>query len=460
MSLINKVFTFEDDWSDDKKRKSYLLTFINLVLVIFLFLIILIRIVSGMFFDLPSSMESLLLLFALLSMFIFMLFLIKKGFVKLVSIFIISALTACLFKGNFGWGIDLYVVDIFYPLIILLSGLLVGSTFSFFMVVIVSIYLTSIYFLGYELNYIHFLSWRDSNPSLFNLLTILIIYLLMAFASWISSREIEKSLIKIKSISNKLKLQNKNLEKTVKNRTKELRNIQLEKLTQLSPLIDLGKLTAGLVHDIRQPLSVLNILMESAELNENKVDDIKEAFIAINKINEITKACSCRLFSNSELEVFNLNYELEKIVNLFEYKARSAKVKIYLNISQSYDLYADRVKLNQVLANILMNAIESYEDLKKEGKSVFIKFEKKERNLLIKIKDYGIGISENNLKSIFNPNFSLKNGGSSLGIGLYISNEMMEKAYETKIKVESKYNHGSTFIVYIKNKFILDPSKK
>jgi len=80
---------------------------------------------------------------------------------------------------------------------------------------------------------------------------------------------------------------------------------------------------------------------------------------------------------------------------------------------------------------------------------------KKPRNLLIKIKDYGIGINKINLPLIFNPYFTLKNKNQSLGLGLYASQQAMVKAYETKIKVESLFFSGSTFTLYIKNKFLL-----
>ncbi len=123
--------------------------------------------------------------------------------------------------------------------------------------------------------------------------------------------------------------------------------------------------------------------------------------------------------------------------------------------NQNYQLYADRVKLDLVIANLILNAIEAYQNIDREEKHIFIKLIKKPRNLLIKVKDYGQGIEPKNLVKIFEPYFTTKNSNQALGLGLYISQLVMQRAFSSKIKVESILNQGSTFTLYIKNKFLL-----
>lgn len=299
-------------------------------------------------------------------------------------------------------------------------------------------------------------SWRSSAPSLLNLITILVIYLLMAFLAWISSREIEKSLAKTKDLADKLKLQNENLELIVAERTKELKLLQLKQLTQIAPLLDLGKLSVGLIHDIREPLSILSLILQKAQSNNNFVSDLEQAFLAIDKIDDLSKMSSCKLMDKPILEVFDLNKEIKKLIDLFEYKAKLKKVKIIFEPNKQFELHSDRIKLSQVLANLILNALEAYDEIDKSEKYIFIKLIKKPRNLLIKVKDYGAGISEENLPHIFDPNFSSKKSKQALGLGLYVSKEAMIKNYETKISVESSTGRGSTFTLFIKNKFILN----
>lgn len=459
MKLIDKLLVFENAWSEDKKRKSYLLNFISLVLLVFILAIIAIRFFGGLFLQVANVKENFLLLIFIFLALCFMIFLIKKGFVRLISFSIVALLLVSSVKGSLTWGIDLYTVAIMYPLIILISAVLISSRFSLFILLVVCLVLSSIYFLQYYGYIFRDSSWRGSTPNFLNLLTVLSVYALMAFISWLSSRETEKSLLKAKQLGEELELHNRNLEITVEKRTKELKLLQLKQLTRVAPLLDLGKLSAGLIHDIRQPLSVLSLILQNAERNKNIISDLDQAFLAVDKIDDLSKMSACKLFSMSEFEVFNLNLEIKKLVSLFEYKSRIKKVRIIFKPSKEYELYADRKKLNQILANLILNALESYENLEKHDKNIFIKLIRKPRNLIIKVKDYGIGINNNDLPLIFEPNFSSKSNEESLGFGLYVSQEAMTKVYKTKIKVESEINNGSTFTLFIKNKFVLDNSK-
>lgn len=459
MNILNKLMVFEDSWSDDKKRKSYLLNFINLFLIIFFLIIILIRFFGEIFFK-YSSQENFFVLTAIISLFVFMIFLVKKGFVRIIAFSIIALLLFSSIKGSLTWGIDLYTVDIVYPFIILMSAILIGSNFSFYVLLFICIALSLIYFLQSNGYISRDSSWRSTLPSFLNLLTVLVIYTLMTFLSWLSSREIEKSISNVKKMAKKLRFQNENLEKLVEERTKELKVLQLNQLINVAPLIDLGKLSAGLIHDVREPLSVLSFILQEAKQNKNVINNLNQALLAIDKIDDLSKASACKLFSKTEMEVFNLNQEIKKVISLFEYKSRLKKIKIIFQTNREFELHSDRSKLNQVVANLILNAIESYDDVKDREKFIFIKLIKKPRNLLIKIKDYGIGISNESLSYIFEPNFSSKSNKESLGFGLYVSKEAMKKNYESDIKVESKLGFGSTFTLFIKNKFILNESVK
>lgn len=456
MKFLDKILSFEQAWSEDKKRKSYLLNFINLSLLIFLFFMILIRLLGDFFRDAGSNQESLWLLSAIAATLLLLIFLVKKGLVRLVALALISLLLLSSIKGSWTWGIDLYTVDIMYPFIILLSAILISSRFSFVVLFLICSALTLTFFLQDQGLIARDSIWRASLPSFPNLLTILVIYALMTVLSWLSSREIEKSLHKSRNLTIKLQKQNENLESVVEKRTKELKILQLNQLTRIAPLIDLGKLSAGLVHDVRQPLSVLNMILEEAKNKQNKIENLDIAFSALKQIDDLSSISATKFFSKTENEVFNLNVEIKKLLNLFEYKASKKKVRLLFQASRRFDLHGDRKKLMQVLANLVLNAIESYDDLNKEEQVVFIKLIRKSRYLILSVKDYGVGISKKNINKLFSPNFSLKNPDHSLGLGLYISQEIMSKFFSTSIKVESSKNYGTSFSLFIKNKFILD----
>ena len=98
--------------------------------------------------------------------------------------------------------------------------------------------------------------------------------------------------------------------------------------------------------------------------------------------------------------------------------------------------------LNQVFTNILVNACQSIE---KSGK-ITISTELKDKNLEIKIKDNGKGISKENLQNIFTAGFTTKGVGIGTGLGLAISRKIIDK-HNGEIRVISEVGVGSEFII-------------
>jgi signal transduction histidine kinase len=454
--LSSYLFTFDDSWQEDKQRRSYLLNTVTVGLLIFLICIFSIRLFGNYFLAHENNQESLLFLLIIIGVLSFLTYLVKRGFVTLVSLGLVALLLLATFKGTLSWGIDLYTVDIMYPFIILLSAILISSHFSFFVLLLVILTLTATYYLQHFGLIPRNSEWRNFLPSQANLLTILVIYSLMTFLSWLSSREIEKSLLRVRALAEKLRMQNENLELIVKERTKKLRALQLEQLTQAAPLIDLGKLAAGLVHDIKQPLSVLSMLLESFQKGKIEDKDLDLAHQSIERINELASFGANEFFIKEDIEIFNLNKEIKKLVELFSYKARKFGVKILIISQEDFTLHADRKKLLQIIANLIINGLEAHKDKISAEKIVFVKLKKQARSLIIEIKDTGVGIDQKVLQTIFQPGFSTKSKKRSLGLGLYIANELMQKFFHNQIKVISKNNQGSSFFLLIKNKYLLE----
>lgn len=451
MDFINKILIFDDVWFNDKKRKAFLIKIISFIC----FFITLIKFLGDLKVADVSENHFEFLFFPVLAL-TFIILLVKKGHIHLVSYLTIVLIVIFSLKGSFVWGIDSYTIYTIYPFIIFLSSILIGSKFSLLVFLLFCFNLIFTFFLQRDGYFFENYFWIEFSPNFFNLLTILIVYLLMTFLFWVSSKGIENTLDRSKKLAQQLKLHNKRLEIVVEKKTNQLKMLQFKQLTKIAPLLDLGKLSAGLIHDIREPLSVLSVILQDAQQNKNIVHDLDKAFLAINKIDDLSKISSCKLFSESELEVFNLNQEIYKLISLFEYNSRLKKIKIIFAPHKEFELHADRKKLIQVLTNLLLNALESYDNVEKKEKYVFIKLVKKPRNLLIVIKDYGIGIKTEQLTHIFEPGFSSKDMSGSLGFGLYVSQEVMREIFYSKIRVASKDKIGSSFSLFIKNKFVLN----
>jgi signal transduction histidine kinase len=428
MNPLRSLLAFEKAYSHDKKSKSRILNFINSFLMVFVLFVILIGLNDKPLFNYSISDDVLFLLFLIYLFLNFVSFLIRKELLCSATCALIVLLLFVFFKANLCLGIDFYVVNTMYPFIILMGTILINSKFSFYICLLISLISITIFILQINGYVTIDFSWKMSWPNFLNVLIILISCLLITLVSWYIFKEFEI-------------------------KTKKLKKSQLDKLINLAPLLNLGKLTRELIHEIRNNLSVISIVLQNAQINKNIIHDLDLAIEAVYKIDKLSSLACYQLFEEAQLEVFDLNLEINNLINLFKDKLKNKKIKIIFQSNKNYQLYADRMKLDLILNSLIMNAIES--NVKSNDKNIFIKLVKKPRNLLIKVKDYGIGIDKINLSSVFTPYFSSKDKAKFLGLGLYASQQAMIKAYETKIKVESFLNIGSIFTLYIKKKFLL-----
>lgn len=153
---------------------------------------------------------------------------------------------------------------------------------------------------------------------------------------------------------------------------------------------------------------------------------------------------------NIEFSVFNLTALVQDVIDLLEIKAEKNNIKISLNypIHQPIKVVGDIQKIQQVLINLIVNAI-NYSNPNTE---ISIDFEEYDDKIQVSIKDQGVGIKQEDIDRIFERFYRVdksrnrNNGGS--GLGLAIVKHILE-AHKQKIYVTSKVGNGSTFTFYL-----------
>ena len=158
---------------------------------------------------------------------------------------------------------------------------------------------------------------------------------------------------------------------------------------------------------------------------------------------------------SDELLMDVTDWDLIDLVNeLFEFfEIKSSEKNIKLSLDSNFDSFfvlADKEKINQVLVNLISNSIK----YGKEGGSIIIKIEKKEKNSLIHVVDDGIGISKENISRVFERFYRVDKGRSrsqgGTGLGLAIVKHIIE-AHEQKIDISSQVNKGTAISFTLKN---------
>jgi len=254
------------------------------------------------------------------------------------------------------------------------------------------------------------------------------------------------------SAENDLKQLNKNLEKRVEVEVKIVKEQQLL-LNQKSKLESLGELSAGLAHEINQPLLGIsmgldNILMASQEKNfsapyvTNKVDVL---FKDIDRIKQIIE--HVRTFSRGQESKANKKIEINELIRntlILTNKIVSSE-HIIFNVKTPGDevfVMGNPYRLEQVILNLLSNARHAVDERVKDTecnskqKNISLEVEQKNGFVTIEVTDNGIGIPEARISKIFDPFYTTKDEDKGTGLGLSISFGIINEMNGT-IEVES-----------------------
>jgi len=243
----------------------------------------------------------------------------------------------------------------------------------------------------------------------------------------------------------------KTLEQKVKKRTEELGAMQ-NTLMQSQRLASLGKLAAGIAHEINNPLGGI-LVLSSLVLEDLKEDDphrenLQEVIKQTMRCRDIVKGLL--QFSRQEkgkTEYVNVNDVLNSTLSLIEKQAMFHDIDVNKNFEQNLPMIlGDQSQLQQVFINIILNAVQAMNEIGKLTIDTY--HDKKNDMVIIDINDNGCGIPENTLDRIFDPFFTTKEVGEGTGLGLAIAYGIVTK-YQGRMTVKSKINEGTTFTMKI-----------
>jgi len=228
-----------------------------------------------------------------------------------------------------------------------------------------------------------------------------------------------------------------------------------EEVARHKRLAALGKLSAGIAHEIRNPLSSIRGLAQFVYNSFSKTDERKEDLNTIiqevDRLNKlVVQVLDFAKLKKPNLIRFSINDLIRNVAELFKLEIKDKQIKFNLELTPDISqIQADEDQVRQILMNVIINAIQA---IPKKGE---IKI-KTEKTLLkggpaikLIVEDSGVGIPEKDLNQIFDPFFSTKEKGS--GLGLSIVYKLIE-AHQGEIKVESKEGEGTKFVIFLPQK--------
>ena len=261
----------------------------------------------------------------------------------------------------------------------------------------------------------------------------------------------------------------------------ELKSTQAQ-LIQSEKMASLGELTAGIAHEIQNPLNFVNNFSEvnteliaemKAEIDKGNIDEVKAIAndIADNeqKINHHGKRADAIVkgmlqhsrASTSVKEPTSINALADEYLRLAYHGLRAKDKSFNATMKTNYDESIPNINIipqdiGRVFLNLYTNAFYAVTEKKKQmgdgyEPTVSVITRKTRQKVLISVKDNGNGIAQKSLDKIFQPFFTTKPTGQGTGLGLSLSYDIV-KAHGGEIKVETREGEGTEFIIQLSSK--------
>jgi PAS domain S-box-containing protein len=216
-----------------------------------------------------------------------------------------------------------------------------------------------------------------------------------------------------------------------------------KEMTRLDRLNLMGEIAGGIVHEIRNPMTVVRGYLQMLQLKEEFASQYKRFETMIGEIDRanaiITEFLSLAKDKPEEMKSQNINSIVTALVPLIEADAAKSQAAVSVDLADVPDVNLDEKEIRQVVLNLVRNGVEA---MPQNGELTIKTYRKKDR-VVLSIKDRGNGIPPEVLEKLGMPFFTTKETGT--GLGLSICYRIVEN-HNAKIEIETGES-GTTFMV-------------
>jgi C4-dicarboxylate-specific signal transduction histidine kinase len=236
-------------------------------------------------------------------------------------------------------------------------------------------------------------------------------------------------------------------------RTEEALQVARTELARVARITTIGELTASIAHEVNQPLAavVANADACVAWLSRQDPNLVEARSAAERTIQGATRASEVIVRIRSMINKatpervrVQINETIEETVALADSQAQRNNVSVVLDLAPELpEVLGDRIQLQQVILNLVMNGIEAMTRVTDRQRRLLIQSQKqKDSRVCVSVQDTGIGVNPDVMSRLFEPFFTTRSQG--MGMGLPISRSIIE-AHGGKLWAESTVSQGSTF---------------
>lgn len=221
----------------------------------------------------------------------------------------------------------------------------------------------------------------------------------------------------------------------------------LKRLASNAKMAELGRLSAGIIHEINTPLSVIaaasQMVLCEPDLPESVTEMVERIHQEVQRLSQLTRGIlSFSREDDSEDGESDINLTLCDVLTFLKYEIQKRSV----SVCEEFDPYLPLVKANQnllkqIFLNLIVNALQSMDN---SGQLTVETSVAEDSKIRVRIQDTGPGIPKDALEKIFTPFYTTKEPGVGTGLGLYVTKNNVERLHGS-IQVESPPGQGACF---------------
>ena len=219
-----------------------------------------------------------------------------------------------------------------------------------------------------------------------------------------------------------------------------------EQLRLADRLSALGKLSAGIAHEVRNPLASIKgtaeIISDKFKPGDKEYEFVKILIKEVNRLDTVVaEFLDFARPKPPELKSSNINYIIQSVLKLTEHEIAKSRINLNTRFKEGLpSISVDPEQMKQVFLNLIINAVQAMPD----GGTLKIDSHQNKSEIVCEFSDTGMGISKEQQKNLFTPFFTSKTTGT--GLGLAIVHRILE-SHKGKIMFTTKENQGTTFTI-------------
>ena len=273
--------------------------------------------------------------------------------------------------------------------------------------------------------------------------------IILAVGFYFISRKATSRLVFIQRESAELRQLNAALQREIAERERAERNLQVaeQTLQQSSKLAILGEMSAAVSHELNQPLAAMKTYLAGAKLllQRRRPDEALSSFQRIDDLIERMGAITRQLKSYARkggdaFEPIDVRESVSTALSMMEPQLRQRNMAIASSLPREpVTIEADRIRLEQVVINLLRNALDATKGMKEPEVKIILSVSDE---VLITVRDNGVGIVDH--ESLFEPFYTTKAPGDGVGLGLAISSGIVNDL-GGRLTAKNRQNGGTVF---------------